>query len=471
VLLVSLVPATRADLLAVQKAAEKRAEQPLSDLADEAYRYGYPLVLLDETFRVATNVTAPQNHRAPVNQFARLTNMPDEEFREVVLPNVDTLYTSAFLDLSMEPVVLHIPDMMGRYYLMAMLDAYTNVFAAPGKRTMGPGELKLAIAGPNFDGPLPAGLRIVKAPTDRVWLIGRTQIKGEDDWLKAVELVRAYTLTPLSAWGTDYIPPPNVNVDPKLDMGTAPSKRVGRLGDRAYFERLAALLALYPPPSADAALLARFEQLGLAPGRFEPSLAAAKAIQGAGARAAKQMRARAEQIGELSHGWRVVRGTGSYGTRYDDRAAIALLDLGAILSADAIHPATAVDGEGVPLNGRRDAYVIHFEKGQEPPANAFWSMTMYDKDGYLVDNPVHRFALGDRDKLLRNPDGSLDLLIQHEPPAGRLIANWLPAPAAPFQLLMRVYWPRQEMISGSWQPPPVQRSRVQQAASAAEPDR
>jgi len=449
------IPNNPFDVAHGSKAAEKQTEQTLAELADEAYVYAYPLVLMDVTAQAMINVATPDNQHAPPNQFARMESLPDPAFNAVVLPNVDTLYTAAFLDLSREPVVLHVPDTQGRYYLMPMLDAYSNVFASPGKRTTGTAELNVAVVGPRFKGQLPKGLRKIVAPTDRVWLLGRTQINGKEDLPKVTELTRKYTLTPLSSYGKPYTPKPNA-VDPKIDMKTPPPKIVANLDDRAYFERAARLLERFPPPAADKPALERFAKLGFEPGKFTPSPAADKAIQGAGERAVKQMRAHVVEIGKLQNGWRVSMATGSYGTRYAERGAVALYAFGANLPEDALYPAAARDASGQPLDGK-SRYVIHFAKGQQPPVEAFWSLTMYHSSGYLVENPIQRYAIGSRDALTPNPDGSVDILIQADAPQGDRGGNWLPAPSGPFQLLMRMYWPTESVISGRWVMPPVER--------------
>lgn len=440
-----------------RKAATKPISKDLEAIAEEAYLYGYPLVLVDATMRANTNVPEPDSeHRAPLNQFAHVKTLPDDTFTDVVLPNVDTLYSSAFLDLSREPIVLHVPDTHGRYYLMPMLDAYTNVFASPGKRTTGTQAADFAIVGPDWKGSLPEGVRRIDAPTNAVWLIGRTQINGKDDLPEVAALVDQYSLTPLSSYGRPYTPPKNANVDPRIDMKTPPPKVVANLGDRAFFDRLARLLEKNPPPERDAPALAEFAKLGLKPGQFQPSAAATKAIGGVSQRAAERMRARALELGREANMWRIDTALGEYGVRYEARAAVALKALGANLPQDAVYPSVTRDARGEALNGR-NRYVLHFDRGKEPPAKAFWSLTMYGMDNYLGKNPIDRFALGSRDALKRHPDGSLDILIQHERPSDDEIANWLPAPAGPFQMLLRMYWPEEKLVRGDWEPPPVER--------------
>lgn len=440
------------------KAAQKDIQRTLAEIADEAYLFAYPLLVMEVTKQRGTNVATPSPQGAPINQFAHVTTLPDDTFNSVVLPNVDTLYSSAFLDLTREPMVLHVPDTQDRFYLMPMLDAYTNVFASFGKRTRGTSELNVAVVGPNFRGEVPKELTKVKAPTNLVWLLGRTQINGASDLTRTVALTGQYTLTPLSSWGKPFEPKKNDRIDPKIDMVRAPPQIVAAMSDQTYFEKAAALLKANPPRERDHAAMAEFAKLGLTPGRFAPSAAAQKALRGAGARATKQMQRRTTELGTDKNGWRVDTQLGEYGTRYLDRATVALRGLGANLPEDAVYPASYADASGQPLSGR-NRYVLHFEKGREPPVEAFWSLTMYGMDGYLVKNPFERFAIGNRDPLKRNSDGSLDLWVQHEKPEEAKAENWLPAPRGAFQLILRMYWPRLEVLDGSWMPPAIERTR------------
>lgn len=433
-----------------------RSDDDLQTIAEDAYIYGYPLVLMDVTRQVTTNVAAPTNDKAPPNQLARVGTLPTPGDRLVVMPNRDTLYTQAFLDLSKEPMVLHVPDTHGRYYLMPMLDAYSNVFASPGKRTTGTQAHDFAIVGPTWDGTLPNGVTRIVAPTNMVWLIGRTEIRGPADLPNVRALTDEVRLAPLSAFGGLY-QPPRGQVDPRVDMKTPPPRIVAAMSGREYFTRLAKLLQEQPPPLRDRVALARFAEIGLTPGSFAPSPAAATIVESTGARAMARIQQNLPHVGKNQNGWIVPTVTGSYGTRYLDRATVALVGLGANVPADAVYPIARLDAKGLPLNGTNN-YRLHFAKGQEPPVNAFWSITMYDSEGYLVSNPIDRYALGDRDRLVHNADGSLDLFIQHDKPEGRFEANWLPAPNGPFQLTMRLYWPKKAVLDGKWLPPPVKQA-------------
>jgi hypothetical protein len=424
----------------------------------DAYTYGYPLVLMDVTRRFMTSVPAPTAGRAPINQLGHRKAFPTPESKGVVSPNADTLYSVAWLDLAREPMVLHVPDTNGRYYVMQLLDAWTNVFAAPGKRTTGTGEGNFAVIGPSWKGDVPAGVKPIRSPTNMVWLLGRTQTNGPAGFAAVHALQQQFTLTPLGAWGRPYTPPAAVPVDPRVDAKTPPAKQVQQMDADTFFKTLAALMALNAPGDADAPMVAKLGRIGIVPGgdfdmeKLGP--ATAKALGRAVQTARRRLAAAPAIGGEIENGWRVDRNLGRYGTEYLRRALIASAALGANLPEDALYPYTEVDGDGRKLNGTH-RYVLHFDKGQTPPTKAFWSLTMYNPEHFFVENPIRRYAIGDRDALTYNQDGSLDLLLQHEAPSGRE-SNWLPAPAGPFSLILRIYWPTPEVMQGSWKPPAVQ---------------
>lgn len=432
-----------------------------SALAAEAYIYGYPLVLMDVTRRVLTAVSKAGGTKAPLNQINHLRAFPDHTFTDVVSPNADTLYSTAWLDLGNEPFVLSVPDVGQRYYLMPMLDAWTNVFASLGVRTTGQAADNFAITGPGWDGYLPRDVTEIRSPTDTVWLIGRTQTNGKDDYAAVHAIQDQYMLTPLSAWGKDYIPPDNVPVAPGIDVKTPPSEQVGRMDAATFFGRLNALMKNNPPAPDDAEAIARFAEVGIAPAKpfdlnaLEP-LARKGVEQSVALGQAKIIAEARKPHGQKINGWDFMIKTGSYGTDYLLRAVIALVGLGANLPKDAIYPHATEDSDGQPLNGA-NRYVIHFPKGEVPPVNAFWSITMYNDRQAFVENPIDRYAIGDRDKLEFNDDRSLTIYIQHDSPGRERESNWLPAPADSFNLILRLYWPSKEIIHGTWKMPPVER--------------
>lgn len=439
--------------------------QQARDIATEAYVFGYPLVLMDITRQVFTNVSKPGENAAPVNQFGHKRMFPDPTMTAVVSPNADTLYSFAFLDLSRGPIVLSVPEMDGRYYLMQMMDAWTNVFAAPGTRTTGTSKGYFAITGPGWKGQLPKEVKELKSPTNMVWIIGRTQTNGKSDYAAVNTIQDQYKLTPLNSFGKHYTPPDDLPVNAQIDMKTPPVESIFRLDATAFFTKLNALMKNNSPAPADAGALKRLAPIAVGPGlpfslrRLDPSTA----NQVASSIAAAQARIIAEAKkthGESRNGWEFMGDVGHYGTNYLWRAVVAFVGLGANLPEDAIYPRATKDSEGQPLNGSR-RYEIRFQKGQLPPVNAFWSITLYNDKQFFVPNPINRYAIGDRDKIEFNDDGSLTIYIQHESPGIDRESNWLPAPPEGFNLVMRLYWPKKEITNGSWKPPRIERKTAE----------
>jgi hypothetical protein len=432
-----------------------------TDAATEAYIYGYPLVLMDLTQQVMTNVPQASENAAPLNQLGNKRKFPEPADTAVVSPNADTLYSFAFLDLSHEPMLLSVPEMGKRYYLMQMLDAWTNVFASPGTRTTGSGQCEFAIVGPSSKGALPENAKVIKSPTSMVWIIGRTQTNGKEDYAAVHALQDQYKLTPLNALGKPPAPAGSPPVDPKVDMKTPPVEQVARLDANAFFSRLNALMKNNPPAAADAAALKRFAPLGIAPGKpfdlkaFDPAVA--KSLQDAVRNGLAKIVAEAKEgHGQILNGWEFMTDVGSYGTDYLWRAVVAQIGLGANLPGDAVYPRATKDASGQPLSGANQ-YVIKFPKGQLPPVRAFWSITLYNSKQFFVPNPIHRYAIGDRDKLKFDDDGSLTIYVQHQSPGKDKESNWLPAPKDGFSLFMRLYWPKKEILESKWNPPEIER--------------
>ena len=428
-------------------------DKDLDHLAVEAWIFGYPLVLMDVTRQVMTA------HGEPPNTFEHMRAFPDTTFTDVVTPNVDTLYSSAWLDLRAEPVVLSMPEVTGRYHVMPMLSGWTDVFAAPGSRTTGDAGGEFAICPPGWDGELPAAVTRIDAPTSMVWLIGRTSAAGTKDYLAVHALQNNYLLSPLSEFtGQSESPQPEQPLPGTTDP-SAPVDQVARMDGPTFFGRLARLLA--DNPTSDHTFVDTLAALGVRPGRpldlLDPAVSAAIGAAPAAGQAALR-RIGSEITDDEANGWSIPRGRGSYGTDYPRRAYVASQGPGANLDADGIYPHAMVDGDGRALNGGH-RYVLRFEPGNLPPVNGFWSLTMYDDKQFFVDNPIDRYAIGDRDNLVYGDNGSLDLWIQPEDPGPELAVNWLPAPTGSFNVLFQAYWPQQPILDGSWTPPPLTRQR------------
>lgn len=437
-------------------------------LVQDVYIYAYPIVLMDVTRQQVTNVpdasTVPM--RAPINQFAHFRTYPKADARDVVRFNFDTLYSFAWLDLSEGPIILSVPDAGERFYLVPTLDMWTDVFASVGTRTTGAKAGNYAYVPPRWTGTLPEGVTRIEAPTPTLWMMGRTQTNGPSDYGNVHRFQDALKLTPLASWGRQYTPPTSVPVDAGVDDRTPPLLQVEQMSGVDFFTRFAALLKRHPPHANDYPILFRMRAMGLEPGKdWEAGKLDAKTIAliNDGAKAGLgAITAFFKRGGQGIHvnGWNIATDNmGTYGTSYLQRGLVALAGLGANLPADAIYPAAFTDGDGKLLDGA-NAYVLHFGKEELPPADAFWSLTMYDAQGFQVPNPIDRFAIGDRDALKFNDDGSLDIYIQNTSPGPDRESNWLPSPASgTIQPTLRLYSPRASALDGTWVPPAIKRSQ------------
>ncbi len=433
-------------------------------IAVDAYVYGYPLVTMEMTRRVMTNAEEPKDNHAPMGQFFNARTYPDASFRDITAPNADTLYSTAWLDLSTEPYVLSIPDEGDRYYLMPMLSGWTDVFEVPGKRTTGDKAQTYAITGPNWKGDLPQGVKELKSPTSMAWILARTYCTGTDEDYKAVHAIQdKYKLVPLSAYGKDYTPPKG-KVDSKIDMKTPVRDQVNGMTAAAYFTLLAELMKNNPPVEADAPMVARMAKVGLVPGKdfdmgkLDPAVA--KSLERAPKEGVGKIMGYFKEAGALVNGWTFTTKTGLYGTDYLDRALITAIGLGANRPQDAVYPTSEMDADGSAYSGA-SKYVMHFAKGETPPADGFWSITMYNADYFFVANDLNKYTVSPRNDLKYNEDGSLDIYIQKDSPGKDKEANWLPAPPDKFILMMRLYWPKEKdpsIIDGTWKPPAAKRA-------------
>ncbi len=424
----------------------------------QVYLFGYSLVLMDTTKQ---SMTRSGQDRAPLNHFTHIQYFPDHEFRQVVRPNNDTLYSTSWIDLSEEPLVLSVPAIADRYYVMPLMDAWTNVFASVGTRTTGTDAGHYIIAGPNWQGDVPRGLQLIRSPTNMTWLIGRIQTNTESDFAYVSKLQEQFTLMPLSAWGTGK---PNqgytVNQSETQAAQDNPSARVDAMSAEDFYSILSRLMGEQPPADIDRPMLQTLSKFGIEPGKpfeieklgFVRRMLLEKSME----IARNKLGQAVDEDRSTENGWAVVRnGIGVYGDQYQVRAFVSLVGLGALPPEEAAYPNSSKDSNGRPLSGEH-RYRIHFEADKTPPVDAFWSLTVYDQNGFLVDNPIKRYAIGDRDSLKFNDDGSLDVWIQHGQPEGD-ISNWLPAPSGAFAVTMRLYVPKPEFLNGSWRLPAVER--------------
>ena len=430
------------------------------ELGLASYIYFYSLITMDVTRRQMTNLPAGEKPGfGPANQFTHMRAYPDADFKSVVRPNFDTLYSVAWLDVLKEPVIVTIPDTAGRYYLLPALDMWTDIIASPGWRTSGTGEQKYAFVAPGWSGSLPEGVERIDATTPQLWIIGRIKTDGPDDYNAVHTIQNALTITPLSNWGK---PAQTVEskIDATVDMKTPPLEYVNGLSTEKYFAYAAELLKMHKPHATDWPVLAQLKRLGFEAGKSFDLSKVDKDVAEQFSRGAKDalklMVEKINFIGRNVNGWSMnTDSMGVYGNNYLKRAIVSMVGLGANMPEDAIYPLCLHDKDNEPLVGNKN-YVLHFSKDQVPPANAFWSLTMYDEAGFQVANSLNRFAISSWMPLKKNADGSLDLYVQHENPGKDKESNWLPGPATGnLGITMRLYAPAAAALNGDWVPPVV----------------
>jgi len=459
-LLVVVAALMSAFLPTTQAPAQKLSDQEAYEIARDAYVYAYPAVLEYVTKMQGTNFAEPTGvpSQSPFNQFGHARAFPPADWKAVVRPNADTLYSVANLDLN-EPIVLSVPA-TDRYFLLPLLSMWTDVFASLGTRTTGRNTARdFLIVGPRWQGTAPQGLEIIRSPTRYVAIGGRTQTNGPSDYESVYKVQAGYKLTPLSAWGKgDYVPPKN-KVDPTIDMKTPPPQQVENMDALTFFGRFAEILKDNPPNAFDYPMIHRLQRVGFNVGQSFDLNAAPPEIKQAFERATSDGKALVAKLGREwagtgSKGWVYNVRSADFGVDYSYRAAVAYYALGMNLPQDAVYPSISSDANGQPLDGNAK-YVLHFEKGKLPPVAGFWSLTAYDTDGYFIPNPLNRQAIGDRSNLVPNADGSLTLYVQSTSPGPGKEANWLPVASSPFTLMLRLYAPKSEVLDRSWTLPLV----------------
>lgn len=436
-----------------------------SRIAAKGYIYGYPLVLMDETKEHLTGSDRVCGFGADVNRFAHILDIPGPDFQVVVRPNVDTLYSSAMLDLSAGPMQLDMPEVEGdRYVLMALLDGWSNNFAGLGTQTNHNKESHYLIVGPDWQGDVPDGLELVQSPTDLVWVIGRTEVRNRDDIAAANAVQKQLRLTP---YGHELPDPDEVNcVDSKEKE--SPEELIKELSGPEYFARLADLMRANPPLQWDGPIIEKLREIEVSPQRREAFLNREGLDRDAldnGRALGQWTLSMSEGFLSLNKGWspspKQIK-LGDYRDKYLVRAVVAEIGFGANRNEFATYQNTVRDKGGLKLKGSNN-YSIRFAAGELPPVEAFWSITAYSEAGYLVRNQaaedagITRYALGSNSDLQTDEDGSVTLYLSHEKPEGVPLSNWLPLPEEKFALTLRMYAPKEAIVKGEWKAPPVKR--------------
>jgi hypothetical protein len=431
-------------------------------IATLAYIWGFPLVTMERQFNFVTSPNIPPGiGRGPPNSISCATELVNASFTDVVTPNSDTLYCQSQFDLRKEPVVVVVPPISDRYYSFEFLDAYTNDYAYLGQRATGGNGGTYLMAGPDWNGQVPEGMMKIWTPTNLAWLITRTLVKGPADVPNVVAIQDKIIVKPLSEFEANTTSSPTAvtttNASKEVPIGPQPTL-IAPTGIK-IFDEIGAAMEGNPLNPPDPVLVTKLASIGIGPGKV-PSTEAndtiKTALQNGITEGQKLIDAKVANFGTLDNGWLVNPQPGVYGTDYLFRAATAQFGLGANIGQEAFYPTTFTDSQGQPLNGN-NSYLIHFDPGQTPPVDGFWSVSMYNDKNLFIDNPINRYSIGQYTQGIKNnTDGSLDIFIQNKNPGPDKESNWLPSPEGSFNMVMRLYLPQPQALNGTWQLPLVQ---------------
>jgi hypothetical protein len=430
----------------------------------EAYIYGLPLMVTNATYMTMTSVNVSNGAYGPVNQFNNERGVNNAESKAVVAPGSTSLSSIAWLDLRDEPQVLQIPEVTDHYFVLALIDPYTENLKNFGTASnTKPGDY--VIAGPGqHDVKLPPGTQRLNVDYSRIWIIGSTQLKGPDDVANVNKIQDGYTLTPLSKYGTNYTPPAHSQLETSVTKYQIPT-------GVQFFDALGQLLATYPPPARDDAMLRKLAEVGIGPGMIpsQDTKLSSDTLNGltdAVAAGPAQIEKETQNLfaeGFAKNNGYLLGGFGQYGADYTLRAVISQIGLGAFVPNQAVYAMSWSDHSKKTLMGST-SYVLHMQ--DPPPTNEGWSLTVYDLHGALVSNPLNRYAFSNLSQLARNSDGSIDFYLQCTEPANQVQArNWLPTPCGQgFEVIWRLFAPEPSKIDGilngsGWQPPAIQRGQ------------
>jgi hypothetical protein len=417
-----------------------------------AYEYGFPLVMMDVTRAVVTATNQTGEYKAPINQFGRMRTYVSPDFKDVVRINVNSLWSHVFLDLDREPFIISVPDMKGRYIVLQALNMWTDDFASVGTRTTEGKAGNYLIAGPKWQGTAPADVNeTFRCETRYAWVLVQMSAGSPADFPEIHALQDQLKATPLSAWGKPYTPPDNVPVDPTVDTTATPIDQVSWMDGPTFFKRLSVALNDNPPYTADTSMVKKLKKLGIEPGKDFDATKVDPAVARGMTKAATKvfgMLGTAQYSMKGPNGWLLPVDLGAYGTDYATRAFVAYMGLGALTKDDAVYPTAFVDEEGKILDGS-SKYVMHFEKDGVPPSHCgVWSISPY-RGNFYVRNSLNKYGVLSSANFKYNADGSLDIYIQRDSPGADKEANWLPIPpSGPFNLTIRVYQPKKEIMDG-----------------------
>lgn len=428
----------------------------------EAYLYGFPLVMMDATNRIVTAVPKAGAYNAPMNQLLKMPGFVPPDYKDVVRISVNSVWSGGVFDVGQEPTVFSYPESDGRYFVVQLLNMWTDDFGSFGTRVTGNTGGRFLIAGPTWTGAAPADVTNVYRCTTRYgWVLVQMAAAGPQDFPAIRKLQAQLQITPLSAWGKTYTPPDNVPVDPDIDLTATPYDHVRLMTGEMFFSRLAMLLKDNRPYPADMPMLEKLKRIGVEPGKpFDRTTVDPSIIRGLNRVPPYIWYKFQTGVYEAPNvnGWQNILNIGRFETDYKTRAVVAWFGLGALTSEDCVYPTTFVDGDGQPLDGRQ-RYVLHFAKDEIPPsASGVWSVSQY-RENFYVRNTINRYGITSGMPIKYNSDGSLDIYIQAGSPGADQESNWLPCPPSdPFNLSLRIYQPQKSLLDGTYEVPPVRRA-------------
>ena len=434
-----------------------------ANLVTQAYIFGYPMMTMNYTHKIASNVESDNGMGdAPINQWGNMHKFPKAGFTGVVRPNLDTYYSVIYADLAKGPLYLHIPA-TERYYLIPILNAHGDVIKSLGSRTTGQVALDIALVGPGYNGEIDSDLIVIRSTTNLNWLLGRVAVKNDEDGKTEIANFQSKLIArPLSERSnSDYVSPKGIVNQAYKNL--IPMDAVDNMDIATYLNEVMELMVQNPAYPEDKPLLDELKTIGFEPGgtielsQFSP--ATQDLIKKVPAHVQSLFTKMTENptVENLQNGWNVITaGLGEYGTEYFLRAYVTKIGYGANQPQDAIYPNSAVDSDGNKYDGS-NKYVLHFDANKIPPVGGFWSLTMYDTKGFLVENEIDRYNLGSMKDLTYNKDGSIDIYIQADAPKGHE-SNWLPSPkSGTFELTFRMYYPKKAVLDRTYIMPSVKK--------------
>jgi hypothetical protein len=457
-----LLTASLAVAASTASAREKPSADEITAIAKQAAVYALPMLMnYGVMYQYAVDTASPQ-YKAPFNQLFNEANVFTYKDTAVVTPNSDTPYSFVWMDLRAEPMVLCVPEIeKDRYYSVQLVSQYTYNFGYIGSRTTGNGAGCYAVVGPEWSGETPDGIKkVFRSGTEFALGLFRTQLINAADIDNVRAIQAKYKAEPLSSFLGTEAPAAAPAIDwPKIDKDLAKQDPFGYL---AFLLQFAPAIGIF---EEEKPLREKFASIGIEPGKpFPANDLTAEEIAGMKS-AAAEVRKEVESLGKLVNGWQISEGLfgdrKTMGDNYTLRAAAAVAGIFGNDSAEALYPLAKQDGDGKPLDGSTANYTLTFPAGALPPVNAFWSVTMYDgRTQLLIENPINRYLINSPmlPDLKKGADGSLTLYIQKKEPADPdQKANWLPAPDGPIYMVMRLYWPKEEALKGTWAPPRITR--------------